>query len=161
MVLKADLERENQELRAQVAELLAERPRRRRSSESDALSASTPRRSGSVTSSTLLRNYLPNQTPAPSEPRPPSPSRTPTPVVPAPVLKDLKIEPPPEFNGKTAKYATFLSACQFYFNNKPVTFPRDHDANRINLVISRLHGNPMVWAHAIACANKDDPILHS
>jgi hypothetical protein len=160
MVLKADLERENQELRAQVAELQAERIRhRRRLSESD-LSASFPRRS--ATPSTLLQRYPPSEDhPPPSESRPPTPSRTLTPVVPAPVLKDLKIDPPPEFSGKTSEYTTFIGACQFYFANKPVTFGAGNEANKVSFVISRLRGYPATWAHALRDSNADDPILQS
>lgn len=159
MPTKGELEKENKELRDQLADLQAELNRpRRRLSESD-LSGSVPRRS--ATPSTLLRRYPPSEyNQPPSESRPPTPSHTPTPVVPAPVLKDLKIDPPPEFTGKPTEYATFIGACQFYFANKPVTF-RDNDANKVSFVISRLRGHPASWAHAVHDTNEDDPILKS
>src|SRR5271169_6834445 len=57
-------------------------------------------------------------------------------------LKDQKLDPPPKFDGKTAEYATFIGHCEFYFENKPATY-LDNDKNKVNLVISCLHGGPL------------------
>jgi hypothetical protein len=75
-------------------------------------------------------------------------------------LKDLKLDPPPEFDGKTSEYATFIRHCEFYFLNKPATFS-SNDGNKVNFVISHLRSRPLIWAHSILRANFNDPILRS
>ena len=52
-------------------------------------------------------------------------------------FKKLKINLPPEFHGKTTKYATFLDQYKFYFNDKPSIF-LDNNKNKVFLIISHL-----------------------
>jgi len=59
------------------------------------------------------------------------------------VLKDLKIEVPSEFDGKTSEHATFIGSCVFYFINKPTT-SSESDGNKVNFVMFRLHGPPSI-----------------
>src|SRR5271163_1425570 len=149
MPTKDELVKENQELREQVAGLEARLKAPRRSQSDPDLRDSRL----SATPSTLLRNYPP---PSPSPPPSPTPSPPPAQVAP----KDLKLDPPPEFNGKTTEYATFIGHLEFYFVNKPVTFGND-DANKVNFAISRLRGHPATWAHSVFCTNRNNPILKS
>jgi hypothetical protein len=150
---KPQLEKENQELRDHVAELEAQLKGPRRSQSDPDLHGRQSVRL-SPTPSTLLRNYPPPQSPSP----PPSRSPSPPPAQVAP--KDLKLDPPPEFNGKTTEYATFIGHCEFYFMNKPVTFGKN-DANKVNFAISRLRGHPSTWAHSLLRANPNNPTLKS
>jgi len=77
-----------------------------------------------------------------------------------PALKDVKIDLPPEFDGKTAEYAAFIGHCEFYFDNKPSIF-HDNPKNKVSLVISRLRGRAATWAHALRRADPDNPVFHS
>ena len=88
--------------------------------------------------------------------RSPSPHETPPPLA----LKDVKIDLPPEFDGKPAEYAAFVGHCEFYFDNKPSMF-LDNDKNKVSLVISRLHGHAATWAHSLRRANPNNPVLTS
>ena len=96
----------------------------------------------------------PSPSPPPLSPPPPSP---PPPLA---ALKDVKMDPPPEFDGKTSEYASFLGHCEFYFENKPSIY-HDNDKNKVSLVISRLRGRPATWAHGLHRANPKDPVLTS
>src|SRR5215510_16613724 len=84
----------------------------------------------------------------------PPPTRSPSPYsnTPPALLKDVKIDLPPEFDGKTAEYAAFIGHCEFYFNNKPSIF-LDNAKNKVSLVISHLRGRAAIWAHALRRAN--------
>jgi len=89
---KADLEQDKRNLQAEVEDLHArlEQQRRSRSTPPD------PPHSQSETICPL------SQSP---------------PVQAAP--KDQKLDPPPEFDGKTSEYAAFIAHCEFYFGDKP------------------------------------------
>jgi hypothetical protein len=60
------------------------------------------------------------------------------------VLKDQKLDLPPEFDGKPSEYATFIGHCEFYFDNKPATF-LDNGKAKVSCVINRLRGHPATW----------------
>src|SRR5438552_2851666 len=93
---------------------------------------------------------------------PPPPTRSPSPHETPPLLtlKDVKIDLPPEFDGKPAEYAAFVGHCEFYFDNKPSMF-LDNDKNKVSVVISRLHGRAATWAHSLRRANPNNPVLTS
>src|SRR5215510_12507677 len=96
----------------------------------------------------------------------PPPTRSPSTRSPSPysntppALKDVKIDLPPEFDGKTAEYAAFIGHCEFYFDNKPSIF-LDNAKNKVSLVISRLRGRAAIWAHALRRANHNNPVFTS
>jgi hypothetical protein len=160
-ITKAQLERENQELRDHVAELEARNKSPRRvHSNPDIYGRRESVRLHSATPSTLLRNYPPTASASPPPPSPTTSSHTLLLPIVAPVPRDLKIDSPPEFTGKTAEYDSFIGQCEFYFMNKPVTFG-GNDVNKVNFVISRLRGNPSRWAHAVIRTNPLDPTLGS
>jgi hypothetical protein len=143
-VTKLALERENEELRAEIAEL---RARQRGSSRSQSEPINSTRR--------------PYPFVQPLSPYPPSsPVRTPSPALVQATSKDLKLDPPPEFDGKTSEYAMFIGHCEFYFLNKPATFGKN-DGNKVNYVISRLRGRPSTWAHSMFRANPKNPMFLS
>ena len=79
---------------------------------------------------------------------------------PPPALRDVKIDLPPEFDGKVAEYAAFIGYCEFYFDNKPSMF-LDNDKNKVSLVISRLRGRAAIWAHVLRRTEPNNPIFHS
>ena len=93
-----------------------------------------------------------------SNPLPPLPL-SPPPVPPF-LFKEPKIDPPPEFHGKTTDYATFLDHCKFYFDNKS-SMLLDNDKNKVSLIISPLRGCAAAWPHALRRSDSDDPVFIS
>jgi len=76
---------------------------------------------------------------------PPTRSSSPSSTV---ALKDVKLDLPPEFDGKPTEYAAFIGHCEFYIDNKPSMF-LNNDKNKVSLVISRLRGRAATWIHAL------------
>jgi hypothetical protein len=87
-----------------------------------------------------------SQTPSKSDDPPPSPPPRTLSLLAQVAPKDLKLDPPPEFNVKTCEYAMFIGHCEFYFMNKPAMFG-ENECNDINFVISRLCDHPSTWAN--------------
>jgi len=130
---------ENQRLQARLAELEAEtrEEQQRLQARIDELEARSQTADPLMTQSESLR-----ETPPP------------------PALRDVKIDLPPEFDGKTAEYAAFIGQCEFYFDNKPSIF-LGNDKNKVSLVISRLRGRAATWAHTLRRAEPNNSMFTS
>jgi hypothetical protein len=162
---RAQLEQENERLREQLA-VLARPGRSRSHSESAVSGPSTSRRSAPLTP------QPPPPSPPPPSPPPPSPSPPPSsspapfqfpPLPPVPPLQppaDLKLDLPPEFDGKVSEYAAFIGHCEFYFDNKPSVFARN-DGNKVSFAISRLRGRASTWAHTVRREAPHTPMFSS
>ena len=90
-------------------------------------------------------------------PLPPTRSSSPFPTL---ALKDVKLDLPPEFEGKPTEYASFIGHCEFYFDNKPSMF-LNNDKNKVSLVISCLRSRAATWVHALRRTEPRNPIFIS
>ena len=73
-----------------------------------------------------------------------------------PVRKESKLSEPPQFDGKSSEYATFINHCDLYFRTLAVTF--DSDYVKVAYVIAHLPCHPAEWGHFVIDSSSD--LLH-